>query len=133
MANTTDAMVRIVNGAEFVMIENLQAFQDGLKSRSVALARFDELWAAMVGYQGLTHPSLVSHSAKSIAERNHGGVYDYFRRYRDPIASAPAGAADVVTDLLPAGVTDILPATVASNLIWWVGGIGLFALWWFRR
>jgi len=128
----------IVQSTEAYMVQNLEDFQDARISRTEALSRYDQLWAAMTGPEALMHPSMndatTAHfpqgvGVRSIAERNRGGVYDYFRRYRDPIEQSPLGLDDpILSAILPEPIAGFL----SSNLIW-IGGACLLVLFLVRK
>jgi len=91
-AETTTA----VNRGEALMRQNLAAWNASAKSlatQAQALKNFDDTWQAIVNFCG--QPSEGSPGQRCISERQRGGLYDYFKLYRDPIAADPyAGAVD---------------------------------------
>lgn len=110
----------IVNMGEAAMVQNLENYQDANISQTTALMRFDELWATME--TALRSPRIQQYGigARSIAERNRGGVYDYFQRYRDPIVDNPRGSLGELLDKAPGGEVAGVP------VVWLLAFAGLF-------
>ncbi len=80
----------IVNKAEQLMIDNRDEYltaEPNVANQAAALAYFDQQFEYM--RVALTQNRNISGTTASISwrERDRGGVYDYPRRYRDPIAN----------------------------------------------
>lgn len=76
------------NQIEALMQENLAAFlgEPTAANRTVALGNFDRLWARLREQCG--QAALGDAGRRCISERASGGIYDWRRAYREPIASA---------------------------------------------
>jgi len=80
------AATQIVDEAERHLIANLEAFEAGGLSQQQALANFEQVWAQVLA--SCSDPSLGDPGRRCISERQAGGQWDWFARYRTPIAQA---------------------------------------------
>jgi hypothetical protein len=85
------ATTQIVNQLEPVLQENLASYLAGPRTvvdLQAALANFDSAWAWLVSSQACGNiVELGDPGRRCIEDRNHGGQFDWFRAYRDPIAT----------------------------------------------
>lgn len=90
-----EATTQIVNEAESILQQNLQAWESSPKNESTqrqALANFDQVWEGVEVQCG--NPQYGPPGEWCIEDRARGGEWDWFARYRDPIANDPAVVAD---------------------------------------
>lgn len=92
---------KIVDEAEPILVQNLQAYQSGphtLSSQQVALANFDNVWSQVE--QACGNPQYGNPGQACINDRKRGSTkgYDWFALYRDPIANDPNVKPDPITD-----------------------------------
>jgi hypothetical protein len=122
-AETTAA----VDKGEAYMRQNLAAWNASSKSNAneaQALLNFDQAWQAIVNF--CSQASEGTPGQRCISERQRGGVYDYFKLYRDPISNDPlAGAVDRALAEQTAGSTSAAPTaagavTTSPALIAWL-------------
>lgn len=81
------AATQIVDEAERHLIANLEAFEAGGLSQQQALDNFEQVWAQV--YSACSDSTLGDPGRRCISERRAGGQFDWFARYRQPIADAP--------------------------------------------
>ena len=84
---------QVVDEAERHLQQNLAAYQAAPyadANRRQALDNFEQVWAVVL--QGCSDPSLGSAGRRCISERQRGGQWDWFARYRDPIENDPRAA-----------------------------------------
>lgn len=82
------ATTKIVDQIEPYLIANLQAWNESDKNiaeQQAALDTFDQSWNAVVVQ--CRDPNLGTPGHWCIDDRKRGGKWDWFRRYRDPIAN----------------------------------------------
>lgn len=116
------ASTQIVNEAEPLLQQNLSAWEQSDKTVSTqqqALANFDAVWQTV--RTECSNPQLGPPGQWCIDDRKPGGKHDWFRRYRDPIASAEANPDPTLTErVLPSQLADMDQDTLMGIL-----GIGL--------
>lgn len=89
---------QIVDDLEPVLKANVAGYLDSNRTEAdylAALANFDEAWAYLASAQACGSPELGEPGRRCLADRNRGGQWDWFRRYRDPITAAPPETASV--------------------------------------
>ena len=86
------AATQIVDEAERLMQQNLAAYlaTPTPANQAAALDNFDRLWSGILTSCG--DPGLADAGRRCISERQRGGQWDYFQRYRDPIGGVSAAA-----------------------------------------
>lgn len=92
---------------------NLDGYMNGPRtkaSQKQALANFDAIWKFLTSDQGCGNKDLGDAGKRCISERDHGGKYDMFVAYRDPIANDPNVKPD------PVSVPTVDPSTARSTL-----------------
>ncbi len=92
-----EAATKIVDDAEPLLQQNLQAWQSSGQTateQSNALANFDAVWAKVKEF--CDRSELGPPGQWCINDRKRGGQWDWFRRYRDPIAQAEVRAPQVM-------------------------------------
>lgn len=102
------ATTEIVDSVEPLLQNNLTGYLSGPRtatSQAQALANFDAGWDFVVNNCGI--PDMGEPGKWCINDRKRGGKWDWFARYRDPIAND----AHVIPDLQPNYRTFIDPAT----------------------
>lgn len=86
------AATQIVDEAEPLLAQNLDAFRSGPQTsstRAAALRNFDDVWAFVQAECG--RRELGAAGERCISERQPGGVWDWFAAYRVPIEAAIVG------------------------------------------
>jgi hypothetical protein len=106
------AATKIVEELEPQLQANLDGYMSGPRTRSsqaAALANFDAAWAYLSSAQACGSPDLGNPGKACLADRGHGGKFDWFVYFRDPIANDP----NVQPDPLPGSelLTTIQQAT----------------------
>lgn len=89
------ATTQIVDEVEPVIQQNLAGYLDGPRtetSQAQALANFDAAWDYVV--DNCKRPEMGTPGEWCVEDRQPGGKWDWFARYRDPIADDP----DVIPD-----------------------------------
>lgn len=126
---------QIVDEAEPFLQQNLAAWGSSNKTRSEqaqAIANFDAIWGEVV--RQCRVGELGKPGQWCINDRQRGGKWDWFARYRDPIENDPNVTADpTFTDnLLPSGLTDIFSfggsGGTSPILLLLGGGLVIFGL-----
>jgi hypothetical protein len=93
----------LVNGIEVMLQQNLNNWNNSDKSsqsKAAALYTFDQYWGQIVsGCSQFAGPG-----TKCVNDRMPGGKFDWFKRYRDPIANAgtndvPSQGTNVLTNI----------------------------------
>lgn len=82
------ATTQIVNEVEPMLVQNLKAYEAGprtVESQAQALANFDAGWAYV--QQACGDPNMGKPGEWCINDRVRGGQFDWFARYRAPIAN----------------------------------------------
>jgi hypothetical protein len=94
---------KIVNEAEPILVDNLNAYMSGphtVSSQQVALANFDNVWEQVL--QACGNPAYGDPGKHCISDRERGTThvndkgqsFDWFKLYRDPIANDTAVVPD---------------------------------------
>lgn len=113
------AATQIVDEAERHLMANLEAFEAGGLSQQEALQNFDAVWGQVLASCG--DPSLGDPGRRCISERQAGGEWDWFARYRTPIATAPVETSvfgsSYVAGGAPSSGGSILPLIAAAALV----------------
>lgn len=104
------ATTQIVNEAEPLLQQNLAAWQgsEHYESQQLqGLANFDSVWQAVV--QQCSDPAFGPPGQWCTDDRKRGGKFDWFARYRDPIANDPDVQPDPswTEQLLPSQLTNV--------------------------
>lgn len=102
------ATTQIVDEVEPLLQKNLADYMNGprtVSSQTQALANFDAGWQFVVDNCGI--PEMGEPGKWCVNDRKRGGQWDWFARYRDPIAND----STVVTDPPPDITTAIDPVT----------------------
>lgn len=89
------ATTAIVDQVEPLLKENVAGYLSGPRTRSSqaqALANFDAGWQWVDDHCDI--PEMGDPGQRCVNERARGGVWDWFARYRDPIANDPDVQAD---------------------------------------
>lgn len=105
----------LVDTLEPVLVLNLDLYLAGphtASEQALRLGEFDEVWAFLVSQEACGTDDLGQAGRRCISDRERDGQFDWFKRYRDPIANDP----DVVADGSPvAGVPDFLASLVGGG------------------
>ena len=124
------ATTLIVDKVEPLLQQNLDGYLSGprnVSSQQQALANFDAGWAYVV--EGCMIPEMGDPGQRCVQERQAGGQWDWFRRYRDPIANDTQVRADAVTmtridpvtgqvvPVVSGGVSNMIPLLLAGGLL----------------
>ena len=127
------ATTRIVDELEPILRENRDAYLNGPRTaadQAAALANFDAAWQWLTSYEACGNPQYGDPGRWCIEDRQRGGKWDWFARYRDPIAETPpvdapgaaAGPLDTVTaEILPTGGRQIPPAALIGLALLAIG------------
>ena len=107
----------IVNEAERLLADNVDLYETGEISQHDALGNFDIVWGGIVA----NCSPLGGPGQRCITERDAGGIYDYFERYREPLLAplapaaggAPAAAGIWPRSAAPGGSSWALPVIAA--------------------
>ncbi len=108
------ATTQIVNEVEPLLQQNLEGYLNGprtVSSQAQAVANFDAGWQFVVDNCGI--PNMGKPGQWCIQDRDRGGQFDWFRRYRDPIQNDP----DVVADPPPGKTVLRDPQTGAPQVV----------------
>lgn len=100
------ATTKIVEDVELPLRELVAGYWAGprtVSSQRQALAAFDAGWQFIL--QNCGNPEMGDPGRRCISERDRGGIYDFFKAYRDPIAQDP--------DVRP----DPQPKSAAADLV----------------
>lgn len=127
------ATTHIVDEVEPYMKQNLAAWQQEphtVTNQTAALANFDALWGQVT--KACSSGDYGSAGERCISDRSHGGKWDWFAYYRDPIANAK----DIVADNPVSSVASSLGLNPnglnidGTNIDWfWIlAGLGLIIL-----
>ena len=117
------AATLVVDEIEVLLKRNLAAFGDSDKSLAVknqALANFDALWAEVI--KGCGDPALGNAGRNCISERKAGGQWDWFRRYRDPIANTVVVESNISS---PYGGVNVAGVGIDFSLLIGIGIVGI--------
>lgn len=111
------AATQIVDEAERHLVANLEAFEGGGLSQQQALQNFDQVWNQVLASCG--DPSLGDPGRRCISERQAGGEWDWFARYRTPIASAQVETSVFGSSYVSDGPSggSLLPLVAAAALV----------------
>ena len=114
------ATTQIVNEAEPFLVQNLQAWNSSAKTfadQAAASANFDAIWSEVVRACG--DPTMGDPGRWCIDDRKPGGKWDWFARYRDPIANDPNVVPNptLTESILPSGIADMFSGGGGGNLI----------------
>ena len=124
------ATTLIVDKVEPLLKQNLDGYMSGPRNTSSqrqALANFDAGWAYVVDGCGI--PEMGDPGQRCVQERQAGGQWDWFARYRDPIANDTQVRADSATmtridpvtgQVVPvsgAGISNMMPLLLAGGLL----------------
>lgn len=115
-----EATTQIVNTYEPYLQQNVAAWEQSGKTvseQAYALKNFDDIWGQVKAEcgQGYGDPG-----RWCVEDRQRGGQFDWFRRYRDPIANDPNVQPDPTTE-------EVFESTV-SRYIPEVGGLPSIAV-----
>lgn len=109
------ASTKIVDELEPLLKNNVEAYMSGPRTRSsqaAALQNFDDAWAWLISDQACGSQALGNPGKACIADRTRGGQWDWFVRYRDPIANDSQVVEDPVADT----VSQLLPGASAETV-----------------
>lgn len=124
------ATTLIVDKVEPLLQQNLNGYMSGprnISSQAQALANFDAGWTYVVNNCQI--PEMGDPGIRCVRERQAGGQWDWFARYRDPIANDTQVSADAVTRVTVDPVTgQVVPSSGASMIPLLLAG-GLLMLW----
>lgn len=112
------AATQIVDEAERHLVANLEAFEAGGLSQQQALQNFDAVWGQVLASCG--DPSLGDPGRRCISERQSGGEWDWFARYRTPIAAAEVETSAFGSSYVAGAASSggsILPLLAAAALV----------------
>jgi len=105
----------LVDALEPVLVLNLDLYFAGPRTASeqqLRLGEFDEVWTFLMSEEGCGTGDLGQAGRRCISDRERHGQFDWFRRYRDPIADDP----DVVADgPLAGGASDFLASVLGGG------------------
>lgn len=107
------ASTKIVDELEPLLKNNVEAYLTGPRTRSsqaAALQNFDSAWAYLISAEACGNTALGNPGKACIADRTQGGKWDWFARYRDPIAQDADVQSDPVTD----SISQLLPTASAE-------------------
>ena len=97
------ATTQIVDELEPILRANVAGYLEGPRtpeSQAAALRNFDDAWAWLTSAQACGDSALGTPGQWCVNDRARGGQWDWFRRYRDPIAQdTPHAAAGIMTSL----------------------------------
>ena len=128
----------VVNEGERLMQQNLAAYRNSppnAATQAAALSNFDSLWQSIL--QGCGDPALGDAGRRCISERQRGGEWDYFERYRDPLEGSSVDSVSTVTPGAPG--TQSQPPAAAGPLAGGLapgvllGLLGLGAAWLYMK
>ena len=126
------ATTQLVDELEPILRSNLAGYMEGPRSaasQAAALRNFDDAWIWLTSAQACGNPELGAPGRWCIADRARGGEWDWFRRYRDPIAQdTPQAAAGIMTSLFGGqanGAQGISPAAWILPAAFIIGGLAL--------
>lgn len=130
------AATKIVDDLEPLLQRNLDGYLNGSRTKTAqrqAVANFDAAWNYLIGPKGCGQEALGDPGHWCIDDRKAGGKWDWWKRYRSPIANDPDVKPDPTTaekvsstarhELEQLGI-GISPAAVAGIALI---GIGLVA------
>ncbi len=120
----------IVNQVEPVLQQNMAEYlgrSDRSKSlQAEALNNFDVMWQVVVEACGVSE--LGQAGRRCISDRQRGGQFKWFERYRDPIARDSTGVvSSVVASILPQPLQELV-SEVPWALVLGIGLIGVVFL-----
>ena len=122
------ATTKIVDEAEPVLKQNLQAWLDGPQTQDLKdyhLDVFNQVWnrvREICGNQQYGNPG-----KNCIGDRQRGGKWDWFSYYYDPIANTPAKTVvDQTTGILQNALNQTFRDSI--NPGWVIGGLALLGL-----
>lgn len=98
----------LVNALEPVLALNLDLYLGGPRTASeqqLRLGEFDEVWTFLISDEACGTGDLGQAGRRCISDRERDGQFDWWRRYRDPIADDPEVVAD---GPLPGGASNFL-------------------------
>lgn len=128
------ATTQIVNEAEPLLVQNLAAWHQSPKTladQQATLNNFDIVWSRVVTQ--CSDPEMGTPGEWCVDDRKPGGKWDWFARYRDPIASDPNVVANptVVESLLPSQLQNVFNGEGGISPMLLLLGIGLvgFGVW----
>lgn len=104
---TCPEATNVVNQAEPVLKQNLQAFLAGQIDKTTALSNFDQVWQSVVtACNQIPAPG----GRDCIKDRQQGGKWDWFAYYRNPIASTPdTTTASSMTNMVSTTFSSYIP------------------------
>jgi hypothetical protein len=109
------ASTQIVDELEPLLRNNIEAYMSGPRTRSsqaAALQNFDDAWSYLISDQACGNAQLGNPGKACIADRVQGGKWDWFIRYRDPIAQD----AEVKDDPVADSISQFLPSASAETI-----------------
>ena len=109
------ASTQIVDELEPLLKNNVEAYMSGPRTRSsqaAALQNFDDAWAYLVSSEACGNTQLGNPGKACIADRGQGGKWDWFTRYRGPIAQDAGVKDDPVAD----SISQLLPGASAETI-----------------
>lgn len=117
-----EATTVIVNSTEQYLIQNLNAWDSTspktIEAQQLALQNFDALWNDVVSR--CSDPAYGPPGKWCVEDRQRGGEFDWFRRYRDPIANS-----EIVQATAGTAIQSLLPSQLQGLDLTLVAGIGL--------
>lgn len=123
------AATQIVDEAERLLEQNLRAYLEAPPleaNRQQAIDNFEQIWRQVLS--SCSDPSLGDAGRRCISERQRGGQWDWFARYRDPIAEderlANSAAGTPGANFLPA----VIGKPLGGSPLWWLVPAGLIGL-----
>jgi hypothetical protein len=81
----------IADERERLLQDNLDLYLAGAIDQATALGNFEVLWGDLVAQ--CSQISMGEPGQRCVNERKRGGVWDWFKRYRDPISDTPQPTA----------------------------------------
>ena len=108
------ASTAIVDDLEPLLKNNVEAYFSGPRTRSsqaAALQNFDDAWAWLSSAEACGNPALGNPGKACLADRARGGKWDWFSRYRDPLAEDAGVTDDPVQDALSQIIPGLTPET----------------------
>lgn len=102
------ASTKIVDDLEPLLKNNVEAYFSGPRTRSsqaAALQNFDDAWAWLTSAEACGNAALGNPGKACIADRDRGGKWDWFARYRSAIAED----AEVIDDPVQNAISQIMP------------------------
>lgn len=119
---TTKIVEDLQENPQYGLRANLAAYMAGPRtaaSQAQALKNFDDVWAFLVSRDACGNPEMGNPGQACISDRDHGGQWDWFRMWRDPIAQDqvqpdPQGTAALLESFAGSGGSTVVYAGLAG-------------------